>query len=67
MDANEIERATYEQLMQRNAELVDELKALSARKDIPWHQLSVDLTMKADERRMVMARMTEISKKGMKR
>lgn len=67
MDANEIEQATYEQLMQRNVELVDELKALSARKDIPWYQLSVDLTMKADERRMVMARMTEISKKGMKR
>jgi len=67
VDANEIEQATYENLVQRNVELVEELKALSVRKDIPWYQLSVDLTMKADERRMVMARMAEIVKKGVKK
>lgn len=64
MNESEIDLATYDQLTQRNLDLVEELKALSLRRDIPWAQLSVDLTMKADERRRVMARMASITKRG---
>lgn len=67
MTEEEINAASYEALMARNVALVAELKTASLRKDIPWHTLSVELAVLAEERRMVMARMAFLTKREMKR
>lgn len=64
MTYEEIRNATYEELMARNVDLVEILKETTKKKGVPWHVLSVELAELAEERRMVMSRMSELSKKG---
>jgi hypothetical protein len=67
MTDEEIQAASYETLMFRNTELAELLNKATAKKGVPWHTLSVELAVLAEERRMVTARMAQLSKKGLQR